>query len=333
MFGMTTKSAVRPTHRSIAHRHRALVHVPSPEQRDFAFLETEIKLRQAYVERLQTEIAPLLAALEKFEWQYRARLGNLQQELRNLNSLVDRLEHRTVRIHARLVADPAGVLGDLFTREELDEIGEMFGIEIPASWFAPDDEIERQEREREWRFYQSTDRNQDAEEEILRRMKRRQHRHLPDDERKEIRTLYRSLARLCHPDLAADEPDRIRRQELMLRINDAWHQQNLDALREIDQDRGGLLGWRSLTNWAERVLWGRKECVRLDKQIIALTERLQALRASDTFPLWFNPTLGNSVISQRAVTLRIDIANAHHRVDEAKEAFRQALHHYAAAVA
>jgi len=30
--------------------------------------------------------------------------------------------------------------------------------------------------------------------------------------------------------------------------------------------------------------------------------------------------------------LRIDIANAHLRVDEAKESFRQALQHYAAAV-
>jgi len=167
----------------------------------------------------------------------------------------------------------------------------------------------------------------------VRQMRRGRARFVPREERQEIRTLYRSLARLCHPDLARDDDDRTRRQELMLRINDAWERQDLDDLRRIEADRGGVLGWRSLTSWAERVIWARRECVRLDSQVIALTERLRALRSSDTFPLWFNPSLGHSVITQRATTLRIDIANAHHRVDEAKEAFRQALQHYAARVA
>jgi hypothetical protein len=253
--------------------------------------------------------------------------------LRTLRDQIELMEHRTVRIHARLVADPDGMLGDLFTPEELKEIGEMFGIEIPPSWFGREEEAAREERERTWRYYQSTNQNQAEEEEILRRMQRQHRRRLPQEERDEIRTLYRSLARLCHPDLATDEADLARRQELMLRINEAWHAQDIDALRAVEQDRIGLFGWRALTNWAERVLWARRECARLDQQVIAMTERLRALRASDTFPLWFNPTLGNSVISQRAVSLRIDIANAHHRLDEAKDAFRQALQHYAAAVA
>lgn len=312
---------------------RALACVPPPEQRDFTYLEAEIRLRKVHIARLEAEIAPLLAALDRFEWEYKGRLGGLQHELRGLRDLIERIEHRTVRIHARLVADPDGVLGDVFSRDELNEIGAMFGIEIPPSWFAGDEEADRQERERAWRFYQDNGQNQREEEEILRRMRQRHHRRMPEEERQELRTLYLSLARLCHPDLAGDDDERVRRQELMLRINDAWHAQSLEALRGIEQDRIGLLGWRALTSWAERVLWARRECVRLDQQVIALTERLQALRASDTFPLWFNPTLGNSVISQRAVSLRIDIASARHRLDEAKEAFRQALRHYAAAAA
>lgn len=331
--GMTTRLASAPSPTSTACCASALVCIPPPEQRDFLFLEAEIRLRQLHIGRLEAEIAPLIVAFEKFEWEYKGQLGGLQQELRQLHDMIARLEHRTVRIHARLAADPGGVLGDLFTRDELNEIGEMFGIEIPASWFAPDEEAERQERERAWRFHQGTNRNDEAEEEILRQMRRGRARHVPQEERKEIRTLYRSLARLCHPDLATNDDDRARRQELMLQINDAWERQDLDGLRRIEGDRGAVLGWRSLTSWAERVIWARRECVRLDGQVIALTERLQALRSSDTFPLWFNPSLGNSVITQRATSLRIDIANAHFRVDEAKEAFRQALHYYAARVA
>lgn len=330
---MTTRLAPAPFPASTAAHASALVCIPPPEQRDFAFLEAEIRFRQVHIGRLEAEIAPLIAALEKFEWEYKGRLGHLQRELRELHDLVERIEHRTVRIHARLAADPGGVLGELFSRDELNDIGEMFGIEIPASWFAPDEVAEREDRERAWRFHQSTNRNDEAEEEILRQMRRGRARHVPQEQRKEIRTLYRSLARLCHPDLARGDEDRDRRQELMLQINDAWERQDLDDLRRIERDRGGVLGWRSLADWAERVIWARRECVRLDSQIIALGDRLQALRSSDTFPLWFNPSLGNSVITQRATSLRIDIANAHFRVDEAKSAFRNALQHYAARVA
>lgn len=330
---MTTRLASTPSPATVPSRASALVCIPPPEQRDFVFLEAEMRIRQLHIDRLEAEISPLVAALDAFEWEYKGRLGHLQRELRDLHDLIERLEHRTVRIHARLAADPGGVLGDLFSRDELNEIGEMFGIEIPASWFAPDEQAERQERERAWRFHQSTNRNDEAEEEILRQMRRGRARHVPREERKEIRTLYRTLARLCHPDLGSDEEDRARRQELMLQINDAWERQDLDDLRRIERDRGGVLGWRSLTNWAERVIWARRECVRLDSQIIALTERLQALRTSDTFPLWFNASLGNSVITQRATSLRIDIANAQFRVDEAKAAFRQALQYYAAQAA
>ena len=307
----------------------ALVCLPSEDERRFAFLEGELRLRQFHIECLEAEIAPLDKALDAFEWEYKARVGTLQDELRQLHDLIQRIEHRTARIHARLMADPEGILGDVFTPQELVEIGEMFGIEIPPSWFAPDDDEDRQQFEREWRFYDDA-REEWAEREASRRERRASRR---PESSEELRTLYRSLARLCHPDLATDDADRSRRQELMRRINAAWHAQDLGALRDIEQDRIGTLGWRALKNWAERLLWARRECARLDARIIALTERLQALRNSDTFPLWFNPTLGNSVITNRVTTLRIDIASAQYRLDQAKEAFRYALRHYAAAAA
>jgi hypothetical protein len=310
---------------------RALVLLPSPDQHAFGVLEAEIMLRRNHITRLEAEIAPLTAALDKFDWEYRSRVGTLQRQLHELHLTIEAMERRTGRIHARLAADPDGMLGDLFSREELNEIGEMFGIDIPASWFAVDDEDERLERERTWRFFQGSDWNQQAEEEILDRLRQQRKRELPEDQYKEMRKLYLSLARLCHPDLATDDEDRDRREELMLQINAAWHAQDLNGLRALERDRGSALGWRAIHSWAERVLWARRECTRLDAQIIALNERLQALRASDTFPLWFNSTLGNSVITQRVTTLRIEIATTEHRLDEAKEHFRQALRYYAAA--
>jgi len=320
----------RPTSRSNQHRSPAttsLVPLPQPQEREFVFLQGEIRLRQVHIANLESEIAPLLAALDAFEWDYKARVGTLQAELQSIRREAQTIEDRTARLHARLVADPDGILGDVFTPEELREIGELFGIEVPASWFAPDDEVERRERERAWRFHESTG-EEAGEHEWLRNQRRAARRPEPPEE---LRALYRRLARLCHPDLATDEADRARRQDLMRRINAAWHDRNLKALQDIEQDRVGTVGWSALRDWAERLLWARRELVRLDERIIGLTERLQQLRSNDTFPLWFNPALGNSVITNRVTSLRIDIANAQYRLEKAREAFRQALHHYASA--
>ncbi len=307
----------------------ALVPLPDPDEREYAALRAEHQLRLAQLARLDAEIAPLVAALEKFEWEYSARLGVLQQELAGIRSLIERLEHRTARIHARLMADPHGMLGDLFDREELREIGEMFGIEIPPSWFRGSEEPEpAHDAGHAWDFFEGHGFRGEGEE--VRRRSRKP--RLAEDVMREIRTLYRGLARRFHPDLSDDPEDLIRRQEIMLRINAAWHDQDLEALRTLEHETAHEMGRSHGSPLAHRIPWLRQECLRLDRRIEALTGQLQALRASDTFPLWFNPALGNSVISQRATALRIDIATAHHHADLAKEAFRQALLHYSVAM-
>ena len=329
---MAIRRDTAPLHSPIP-RWLAVVCLPDPAQAEFERIQADLSLRRIRIDQLDTEIAPLNAALDAFEWKYRSRLGPLQHELGTLRNQCEVIEHRTIRIHARLVADPDGVLGDLFTREELNEIGDMFGIDIPASWFAHEGATAEREHERAWRFHESTGRNATEEEEILRRMSRTNRPQLPADQRRELRALYLKLARNCHPDLATDDADRQRRAELMHRINDAWHAQDLHALRSIEEDRGGVLGWRRLTSWAERLRWAQRECARLDEQVLTLTRRLHDLRTNETYPLWFNPSLGDSVMTQRVTSLRIDIATAHHRLDEAKDAFKQALQFYAASVA
>lgn len=54
----------------------------------------------------------------------------------------------------------------------------------------------------------------------------------------EIKKLYRQLARRFHPDLAADEADRIFRTEKMTAINDAYAARSLTELQALAQDMG-----------------------------------------------------------------------------------------------
>ncbi|MEO3751636.1 hypothetical protein [Streptomyces sp. B6B3] len=49
----------------------------------------------------------------------------------------------------------------------------------------------------------------------------------------EARKLYRDLVRSCHPDLAADESERARRETFLVRVNDAYALGDADALRAL----------------------------------------------------------------------------------------------------
>jgi hypothetical protein len=303
----------------------ALVPAKSREEHEYTRLLIDIETLKGEIVELETAISPLEHALEKFEWEYQARLGAMLAELRDLQAATERIEHRTARIHARMVCDPGGLLGDLFDREELTDIGEMFGIDIPESWFGPP--REEPQEDRGWNFAgnQNT-----GEEEILRRLQRQRQRPAAAAD-PEARKLYRDLARRFHPDLAADELERGTRQEMMLRINAAWQDRDYAALKRIFNETEHLLpGWHR-SRLAVRLNWAKREAARLDERIAALKERLRTLRSSDTFPLWFNPQLGNSVIARQALALRSDIVEQTERLTAAKEAFRQALHAFAVA--
>lgn len=50
-----------------------------------------------------------------------------------------------------------------------------------------------------------------------------------------IKELYRKLARMYHPDMADNEDDRARRNHLMAMINEAYAEQDIEALQALDE--------------------------------------------------------------------------------------------------
>lgn len=305
-----------------------LARIISPEEHEYAELTIRIAWRERHIDALEAELRPLQQAFETFEWAYTQRVGRLATELQALRATVERMHERTTRIHARLVSDPDGVLGDLFDRDELCEIGEMFGIEVPDEWFARARQGSRQ-GDPDWAWGNGDG----AEEEILQRLRREGRPRLREDEAAELRTRYRALARRFHPDLAESDEERLFRQEVMLRINHAWQCCDIDALRDIEMELDRLVpGW-SASHMAHRLAWARREHARLTVQADTLMRRIRQLRRSKTFPLWFNPTLGQSTIASRAAALQRDIAREQERLEEARVAFQQALAHYAVTIA
>jgi DNA repair exonuclease SbcCD ATPase subunit len=58
----------------------------------------------------------------------------------------------------------------------------------------------------------------------------------PDYERK-VRALFRKLAKQYHPDLATDEEQKKRHEQLMAEINQAYSAKDLDALEQLAESR------------------------------------------------------------------------------------------------
>lgn len=305
-----------------------LVRVITDEEHEYTDLTLRIGWRTHQIAALEAELAPIQRAFEQFEWEYTQRIGHIAADLQSLRATVQRVEHQTARVHARLVADPTGILGELFDRDELREIGEMFGIDVPDEWFAAA-RASHQSGGRGWNWAGDPWRD---EEELIRELQRGHRRCLPEEQAAELRTRYRDLARRFHPDLCDSDDERVLRQEIMLRVNHAWQCQDLDALRALDQELDRMLpGW-SASHLAHRLAWARRECERLDTEAVSLLSRIRKLRASETFPLWFNSSLGSRVIAQRAAVLRRELERERERLEDAKLAFKQALAYYAAAI-
>lgn len=57
--------------------------------------------------------------------------------------------------------------------------------------------------------------------------------HLNDQDAAELKRLFYSLAKRFHPDLATDPSEKKRRQDIMVKVNEAYSSKDLRALREL----------------------------------------------------------------------------------------------------
>jgi hypothetical protein len=302
----------------------AIVLTRSAEEEAWHDLQATIRKRRLRIRKLQQEIRPLEEALARFERNYRVQLGGLQEELRRLRAESHTLQQRTDRIHARIASDPHDELGDLFTPEELEEIGKFFNFNIPDSWFQQHGDGSADPDDPDF-----DDAKFDASGEGWHRIEEPEQRRSTHARMEELKVLYRSLARRFHPDLCTDATDAAYRHECMLRANHAWQQGDLDSLLELADETERLApDWASWT-WLRRLQSARRENDRITRQISKLRRRLKDLRTNETYPLWSSGGLGESLITARRKSLERDIAMARGELDEARETFRQAMEQWA----
>ncbi len=134
-----------------------------------------------------------------------------------------------------------------------------------------------------------------------------------------LKSLYRGVAKAVHPDLAADDADRLRRQELMAIANEAYRTGNRQVLSDL------LSEWEQTPEPPGTELEIALELVRVIRQIAAVQQNIHAvLRQTDElkqtdiyiFKIRVNDALADGVdlLAEMADVIDLDISRIQRRL-------------------
>ena len=153
-------------------------------------------------------------------------------------------------------------------------------------------------------------------------------RELSEDEARELKTLFRQLVKLYHPDRYAHDPERQAiHEQLTQAINQARDQGDIDRLREIARDPNAFLARQGLAGLDfsddADLTKLRQLYDSLQVRLLATLEELDRLRESHDYELHRlsqqRPELLDQVADAQAETLRAEIATLETEADRLAE--------------
>ena len=212
-----------------------------------ADLQREVEARRAHAARLEQERIDLQIEIETFRLAYLSHAGVAQAELQALE--IHSAEYRL-----------------------RNELMRLRGKSLSASQLEAEVDWQMRRRREEFTAYQDS----------VFRAERETAQPPPDPDpapaaRKDLKSLYRDLAKRAHPDLATDDAERASRGALMVEINEAYRRSDLTALKAIFA-RPSASGREGPDDDMERL---RAEITRLDGLISKIRAEIADLNRSD----------------------------------------------------
>lgn len=136
----------------------------------------------------------------------------------------------------------------------------------------------------------------------------------PFDPPVEIKTLYRTIARRLHPDLAATDDERARRHEWMAKVNDAYQRQDSEALAAL------LSAWETSpesvpgTGISADLVRVIRQIDQVRRRLDSISRTVQSLEAGDLYALYQEckkrSDAGGNLLEETAASLGKHIAAA-----------------------
>ncbi len=153
-------------------------------------------------------------------------------------------------------------------------------------------------------------------------------REMSSEEQAELRSVYRKLCGVYHPDLAMQDPERRAAHENLTKvITEAKERGDIGTLREVSQDPKAYMaaqGWTAFDfSDAGQVKALRRLYRALQADILASLEALGTLRSSPEHELWLlvrsRPAVLDEVCESQARELRIEIAKLEKEAAQLRE--------------
>ncbi|NVN93489.1 MAG: hypothetical protein HXX11_23230, partial [Desulfuromonadales bacterium] len=144
----------------------------------------------------------------------------------------------------------------------------------------------------------------------------------PDGPQKSLKSLYREVAKAIHPDLATDEEERLRRQELMAIANQAYGDGDRLALEEILSDWELGPEQEPGTDVVLELVRIIRLIARVQQNIHAVIRQIEELKATDIFSFKLRVDEaaldGIDLMAEMAAKVDQDIRKIRHRLAAAR---------------
>lgn len=139
-----------------------------------------------------------------------------------------------------------------------------------------------------------------------------------DSALKTFKTLYRDVAKTIHPDLASDDSDRTRRQELMAVANQAYAHGDRKTLEDILLDWEPVQTFESGLDIALALVKVIRDIARVQQDIHAIKCQIEELKSTDIyhFKQRVDESLADGIdlLAEMAATVERDISRAQNRL-------------------
>ncbi|MBN8705734.1 MAG: hypothetical protein J0L62_07650 [Bacteroidetes bacterium] len=232
---------------------KKITRVKTQEEVDLERLKGVVLDLRNRVGDLYLELDDLELDLGKFQTEYNARVGKFFIELDQAEYAINLMRLKFERYHSGKAWDDESI------SQELSDFKKQL----------------------------ETDENQLHEDEKNLREFIHKNRELSEDQKRELRSLYRDLAKIYHPDKARTDEEKSYFEDVMKEINEAYHHSNLDSLKKIDAKAQLLIEVEQIgESLNEKLSRLGTEERKLSALISSISKRTQELRSSDTYALF-----------------------------------------------
>ena len=131
-----------------------------------------------------------------------------------------------------------------------------------------------------------------------------------------LKSLYRTVARKLHPDLASTEDERTRRHQWMAKVNDAYQREDADALSSLFTDWETSPESVSGTGIPSELIRAIRQIAQVRRRLDSISQAVQTLRESELYALYQKCNVrsagGGNLLEEMAARLDDQIAAARH---------------------